>query len=43
MERPRDQDPWAEREGLEPGSAFVPPPVDAVKTADATVRPGLQR
>ncbi|WP_284313160.1 hypothetical protein [Labrys miyagiensis] len=36
-------DPWTEREGLEPGNAFVPSPADAVKTADATVRPGLQR
>ena len=33
-------DPWMEHGGLEPGSAFVPPPADAVKTADATVRPG---
>ncbi|WP_284310393.1 hypothetical protein [Labrys miyagiensis] len=41
MEVPRD--PGTEREGLEPGNAFVPSPADAVKTAHATVRPGLQR
>ncbi|WP_284315420.1 hypothetical protein [Labrys miyagiensis] len=36
-------DPWTERDGLEPGTAFVPSPADAVKTVHATVRPGLQR
>ena len=41
MEVPRD--PWTERDGLEPGNAFVPRPADAVKTVHATVRPGLQR